>query len=239
MQNAHERENSYVMRQITRINARGRQVVDDLVLKEETYSVFCNEKKIADLHCLPFFLEQLAVGYLFCRSHLQTRDDITQVGIDKASRTVRVDLESSPAAKQWNGEGEICLARVDIHRLQENFNDRCELFRKTGAAHSCALADSNGILVFMEDIARHNALDKVIGEMILSGISPAGKALIFSGRLAFDMLEKTTRSGVKLLIAPGAPSLAAVEQAEQNQLTLLGFVRRDNMNIYTHPHRVT
>jgi FdhD protein len=227
-----------VTRRITRINANGRQVVDDWLLREETYALFLGEKKIAELNCLPSFLEQLAVGHLFGRDLLRNRDDLARIKADPVSRTIQVDLRPSEEQPEPGAGEEIRLAVEDIHRLQESFNERCGLFRKTGAAHSCALAEPGGIMVFIDDVARHNALDKVIGEMVLAGISPAGKALIFSGRLALDMLEKAGRCGVKLLIAPGAPSLAAVEHAERGGLTLLGFVRKDNVNIYTHPHRV-
>jgi FdhD protein len=241
MENVRGMENSWVTRRITRSNANGRQVVDDRLLREETYSIFRGEEKVVALNCLPLFLEQLAVGHLFSRDMLRNRDDIARIKADPVSCAVQVDLKPHPMEKQTApdpGE-EISLTVEDIHRLQDSFNERCDLFRKTGAAHSCALAEPGGITVFMEDAARHNALDKVIGEMILTGIPPAGKALIFSGRLALDMLEKASRCEVKLLIAPGAPSSSAVEYAERGGLTLLGFVRRDNVNIYTHPHRVS
>ncbi|MDR2725437.1 MAG: formate dehydrogenase accessory sulfurtransferase FdhD [Candidatus Adiutrix sp.] len=232
-------ENSWVTRRIIRINANGSQVVDDRLLREETYSIFRGEEKVAALNCLPLFLEQLAVGHLFSRDMLRDRGDIARIRTDTVSRAVQVDLRTRPAEKQREPGEEITLTVENIHRLQESFNERCDLFRQTGAAHGCALAEPGGITIFMEDVARHNALDKVIGEMVLAGLSPAGKALIFSGRLALDMLEKASRGGVKLLIAPGAPSSAAVEHAERDGLTLLGFVRRDNVNIYTHPRRVS
>ena len=74
--------------------------------------------------------------------------------------------------------------------------------------------------------------------MLLQGLNPDGKILIFSGRLASDMLSKVVACGVRLLIAPGAPSLTSVEMAEAHGITLLGFVRRDNINIYTCPQRI-
>ncbi|MDL2272106.1 formate dehydrogenase accessory sulfurtransferase FdhD [Desulfovibrio sp. OttesenSCG-928-I05] len=133
---------------------------------------------------------------------------------------------------------EIALTPAQIHAMQAEFETRCELFRKTGASHSCALAGEEGIVLFMEDAARHNCLDKIIGAMLLRGISPRGKAMIFSGRLAADMLEKVSAIGVKLLIAPGAPSLAAVDIAGDRDITLLGFVRKGNINVYTGEKRI-
>lgn len=228
---------TYVERLITRIGPFGRGELEDVLLREEEWMLLCREKEITVFHCLPQDLEQLAVGHLYCRKILHSASEIKRIQIDEEERRINVTLDpiscfdSHPAA-------ETIFSAEEVHRLQGEFDARCILFRKTGAAHSCALVDERGIMVFREDVARHNALDKVIGEMVLKELPPAGKALVFSGRLASDMLEKVSVIGVKLVIAPGAPSLAAVELAEERDITLLGFVRRDNINIYTHPRRV-
>ena len=156
----------------------------------------------------------------------------------RSSGSIRITTTSEPSAGNTAEEAEVRLTSAQVHKLQAEFEEHCVLFRQTGAAHSCALATEKGILMFYEDIARHNALDKLIGAMQLQAVSPQGKLMIFSGRLAVDMLEKAVVSGVRLLIAPGAPSLASVELAEAKQVSLLGFVRKDNINIYTCPHRI-
>ena len=156
----------------------------------------------------------------------------------RTTGTIRITTNSEPSAGNAAEEAEVRLTAAEVHRLQAEFEERCVLFRQTGAAHSCALATAKGILMFYEDIARHNALDKLIGAMQLQRVPPQGKLMIFSGRLAVDMLEKAVVSGVRLLMAPGAPSLASVELAEARQVSLLGFVRKDNINIYTCPHRI-
>ena len=156
----------------------------------------------------------------------------------RAAGSILVSLAPPPAPETEAKQADLRLDAAQVHSLQAAFEERCALFRQTGAAHSCALATPEGILLFYEDIARHNALDKLIGAMQLQGVSPQGKLMIFSGRLAVDMLEKAAVSGVCLLMAPGAPSLASVELAQAMRISLLGFVRKDNINIYTCPHRV-
>ena len=156
----------------------------------------------------------------------------------RASGSILVSLAPPPEAEPGIKQADVRLNAAQVHSLQAAFEERCALFRQTGAAHSCALATPEGILLFYEDIARHNALDKLIGAMQLQDVPPEGKLMIFSGRLAVDMLEKAAVSGVRLLMAPGAPSLASVELAETMRITLLGFVRKDNINIYTCPHRI-
>lgn len=229
-----------VSRRITRINARGRMEVVDTLLREEGWNIFLNGEKIETLFCLPADLEALAVGHLFYKGLCKSLEQIVSVRVDAAAKAVHVEAGSDDGAPgRAPLPGEVSLSPGEILRLQRIFDDSCSLFHCTGAAHSCALADKDGLIIFMSDIARHNALDKVVGEMLRTGEEAGGKALIFSGRLALDMLEKSARSGVRLLIAPGAPSLPAVERAERAGITLLGFVRSDNINIYTHPERVT
>jgi FdhD protein len=211
---------------------------EDFLIREEKWSLVVNGEMIAELHCLPSELEQLAAGHLLSRGRLRRAGEIEKMELDEAGKKIIVKLNPAPGPDRPPEEDGITLSASDIHRLQSEFNERGELFRRTGAVHSVALADQGGIIVFLEDVARHNALDKVIGEMLLRGLSPAGKALIFSGRLALDMLQKVCASGIKLLIAPGAPTASGVSLAKENGITLLGFVRKDNINIYTHEKRV-
>lgn len=250
---------------LTRINHLGRYEVDDLLLREEAYNLICNGKTVACLHCMPDKLEELAVGRLFTLGLLQDAHQIRSLNIlpPTASRpqaatdakgtavklrvpdapdqrpagSMTVTLDAPPPAVP-EPEDDIRLTANRVHELQAEFEELCNLYRLTGAAHSCALADPSGVLLFYEDIARHNALDKLIGAMLLRGIGPQGKLMIFSGRLALDMLEKASACGVRLLVAPGAPSLAAVELARTVNTTILGFVRQGNINIYTCPHRI-
>lgn len=226
-----------VDRTITRIGPLGRSEVMDVLLREERYELACNGIVVAELHCMPSMLQELAVGRLRTLGLLQQISALQALCIDETKRFIETTVvaTSVPAAAV---PGDVCLAPAQVHALQQAFNERCDLFRATGAAHSCALATPDNLLLFCEDIARHNALDKVIGAMLLQDLNPDGKILIFSGRLASDMLSKVVACGVKLLIAPGAPSLTSVEMAEAYGITLLGFVRRDNINIYTCPQRI-
>ena len=228
------------VRTITRIGPGFRREVEDFLIREVIWHLVVNGENFAELNCLPSNLEQLAAGHLLTLGRLRQAAEIEKITIDEEAKKILVKLNPSPqAAAGRPDEGDFTLSAADIHRLQNEFNDRGELFRQTGAAHSVALADKGGILVFFDDVARHNALDKVIGEMLLRGLSPSSKALFVSSRLATDMLRKVRAIGVKILVAPGAPTAEGVNLAEENGITLLGFVRPDNINVYTHPHRIS
>lgn len=226
-----------VDRTITRIGPSGRHEVMDVLLREERYELVCNGIMVAELHCMPSLLRELAVGRLRTLGLLQEISALQTLCIDEKKRVIETIVAAS-SAPDATTPGDVRLAPAQVHALQQAFNERCDLFRATGAAHSCSLATPDNLLLFCEDIARHNALDKVIGAMLLQDLNPDGKIIIFSGRLASDMLSKVVACGVKLLIAPGAPSLTSVEMAEAYGITLLGFVRRDNINIYTCPQRI-
>ncbi len=130
------------------------------------------------------------------------------------------------------------FAAALLSALVRELTRRSELHRSTGGVHGAALADRDGILVFREDIGRHNAIDKVIGHQLAAGGSFAGKVLLSSGRLTSEVVRKACRAGVPVVVSPGAPTDRSVALARQAGLTLVGFARGKRMNLYSAPERV-
>jgi FdhD protein len=114
-------------------------------------------------------------------------------------------------------------------------------FARTGGLHAAGLLDvAGGMRCVREDVGRHNAVDKVIGWAVQQGRLPlSSTVLCVSGRASFELTQKAVLAGIPILVAVSAPSSLAVELAEQAGLTLVGFARGDQMNVYTHPERVT
>jgi FdhD protein len=128
-----------------------------------------------------------------------------------------------------------------IVAMPEKLRAQQKLFSKTGGLHAAAAFDHNGeIIVLREDVGRHNAVDKVIGWLLLNGKLPATEyALLVSGRASFELMQKAVVARMPLLAAVGAPSSLAIDLAKEFHMTLIGFLRGPNFNIYAAAQRVT
>jgi len=113
-------------------------------------------------------------------------------------------------------------------------------FSKTGGIHASALFNTNGEpLVIREDVGRHNALDKVIGHSFKNSIFDTNKQFIAcSGRLSFELVQKSLMANIGLLMGVGAPTSLAIDLAKQSDMTLIGFVKSDSFNIYCGENRI-
>ena len=132
------------------------------------------------------------------------------------------------------------LSGSAISALPESLRARQAVFDKTGGLHGAALFTDEGSLVNdAEDVGRHNAVDKVIGVMVLEERLPCtGLGLVVSGRTSFEIVQKAWLAGIEIICAVSAPSSLAVELADEAGITLIGFARERGFNIYSHPNRV-
>ena len=124
--------------------------------------------------------------------------------------------------------------------LPGRLRERQRVFDRTGGLHAAGLFTSEGELVSLrEDVGRHNAVDKVIGEQVLATRVPADDHVLqVSGRASFEIVQKAAMAGIPIVSAVSAPSSLAVEAGERFNMTIVGFVRDGRCNVYTHPERV-
>jgi FdhD protein len=136
----------------------------------------------------------------------------------------------------FNAAGKPMTISKDIlFGLQDTLREKQSVFVETGGIHAAALFTPNGNLILVrEDVGRHNALDKVIGNALLSGLCPLEQTiLLLSGRASYELIQKASMAGIRIIASVGAPSSLAVSLAREMKITLIGFLRDRRFNIYT------
>jgi FdhD protein len=113
-----------------------------------------------------------------------------------------------------------------------------ELYREVRGVHSSALSDGERIVIKAEDIGRHNTLDKIAGRMLQERPQLQRKILVTTGRVSSEMLQKSGRIGAAVVISRTSPSSLSIRLAQEMGITLIGYARRDQFNVYAHPERI-
>jgi FdhD protein len=142
-------------------------------------------------------------------------------------------------------EDAACAARQEtfpqplLSRCFQAMSSRQNTFSRTGGSHAAAVFTVQGeLLAFGEDVGRHNAVDKAVGELWESGRLREGVLLCVSGRVSYEIAAKVRRAGFAILAAVSAPSSLAVEFCRESDITLIGFCRGDRATVYSHPERL-
>lgn len=153
----------------------------------------------------------------------------------------KTSIEAIKTISDYNNiEDNIRIPKAGFFQLEKQLKQQQAVFETTGGLHASALFDLQGKLITLrEDVGRHNALDKLIGASFLKDELPlTNKILLLSGRASFELVQKATMAGIKIIAAVGAPSSLAVELAKEADITLIGFLRNEQFNIYCGEQRI-
>ncbi len=238
--------------------------IEDTIVREFPLTIVLNDQELVTMLCSPANQKELAVGFLYSEGLIETREEIKNVTLHEGTGVIRVETEGGDelsrevlfsrlitsgcgrgasfySATDVTGkkvESLLQISVVEILALTRDFQHRSETFRATGGVHSAALCDTSNIVVFNEDIGRHNALDKVFGECLLNSIPTDDRLVITSGRISSEILLKVARRNIPVLISKSAPTNLGVKMANELGITLVGFVRGKRANVYTNTWRV-
>lgn len=227
------------------------------VVDEVPVSVIVNGRTAATMMTSPVMLRELAVGFLLTEGVIRRLDEIEALA--ERENTVEVitknpnkllfskksvlsgcggttsflDMRRSPKVSS----ALVVAPETVIGAVRDLLNS--PLHRLTGGVHGVGLVRADGTVVaFVEDIGRHNALDRVIGYAALNGVATGDCFVVCTGRISSEMARKCLRTGIPLIVSRGATTTLAVTMAEKGGLAIIGFVRAGRMNIYTHPEHL-
>ncbi len=250
---------------IKRITGESREETSDLVTRELPLTIILNNQELVTMLCSPENLNYLAVGFLASEGLIRASSEIKKMLIDSQRGIVRVETtedkgfarellfkrlitsgcgrgasfySAADAGTLVKIESSLTVSARIILAMVKEFQHRSEIYRATGGVHSAALCNVSNILVFAEDIGRHNAIDKIFGQCLLEDIPTDDKLIITSGRISSEILLKVAKRSIPIIVSVSAPTDVGVRLAQELGVTLIGFVRGNRMNIYTHDFRV-
>ncbi|ARI77711.1 formate dehydrogenase accessory sulfurtransferase FdhD [Halobacillus mangrovi] len=247
-----------------RINKHTATPVKDEVAEEFPLTLIINGEEFATMVCSPTNLEELVIGYLAAEGVIRTGKDLLGFSVDEDTGFAYVETgrkipDLAAQQKRWIGSccgksrafyfqndastaktvmGHFTIKPDQCTKLMDNFQEGARMFQRTGGVHQAALGTKDGIEVQFADIGRHNALDKLYGYTIKNRVRLKDKVIIFSGRISSEVLLKVSKMGIGCLLSKSAPTDLALQLADDLNITAVGFVRGDRMNVYTHPERI-
>lgn len=235
----------------------------DVVVEEWPVVISVNSLKLATVLCLPTSLRELAIGLSAYLGLVKRAADVQQVDVDYTARRVglRLDVEDSAIRRSvqllitstcgsnvYGGEmprlpdaaspGRFRVRLTHVIECIHALRRMGPVFGRTGGTHGAAFSDGRGIRLFFEDIGRHNAVDKVIGSALRTGVDLRRGVLISSGRLSSEMVVKAARQAIPVVASRSAVTSNAIELARKYGITFVGFARGGRANVYTAPERV-
>ncbi len=252
-----ETMNTFDTIKILRIKDGSAKEIEDIVAVEKKVRISVNGRHALSLYCTPMMVREFVVGVIHNEGLINGEWCAERISIEYGEEIV-VDVPSSGSLRE--GEKVItsgCAGGVSlsaeppgeisddssfkaetVRNIFGEFQKKSEGYRATGGVHSAALTDGSHVLAFAEDIGRHNAVDKVIGYCLLENIPFEGRIMLASGRLSSEIVSKCARCRIPVVVSRAAPTSLAVEIARSTDLTLIGFVRGNRMNVYAGRQRI-
>jgi len=235
------------------------QPISTGVVSEYPVQLIVNGREIATLIGSPHDLRFLVAGFLFLQGFVSTLSDFQMFGVCEESGSANVRIKGElperlkPVLTSGCGTGvsfsmpdansKTPISAENVQRVQashifglmDELARRADQYRSHGGIHSAAIGRAGRIMLYAEDLGRHNTLDRLAGEALFKGISLAGAELVTSGRVSTEMVAKAAMIGVRLIASRTSPTDMAVELCNHAGICLAGYVRGGSFIVYSHP----
>jgi FdhD protein len=247
-----------------RFTKEGKSPIEKAVAREFMLTIFLNGQELVTMMCSPKDLKYLAVGFLVSEGLLSNIDEIKNIDVDEWQGIVRVETNKAIEADSrffakrlitsgcgggaaFYSDADIAVTKLEsrtkistdeVFTLAQEFQRRSELYLSTHGVHSAALCDRATILIFQEDIGRHNAIDKIFGNCLLEKINTVDLAIISSGRVSSEIMHKVAKRDIPIVISISEPTSLGVKIADNYGITLIASVRGNKFDVYTNDWRV-
>jgi FdhD protein len=232
---------------------------------ETPVTIMLNGEDLVTLLASPDHLDCLAAGYLHSEGFIRGKSDLVKIVVDQAHGIVRVEtaeVDDQDPSRIYKriitsgcGRGTSFYSSADatskrvqasatvtpgmVYEMARQFQHTSKIYLETHGVHSAGLYDQGNLLIFHEDIGRHNAIDKIVGQCLMDGVEMSGKIIVTSGRVTSDILYKISKRDIPILISVSSATNMAVRLADSLNITLIGGVRGAKMNVYTHNWRIS
>ncbi|GAF17533.1 formate dehydrogenase chain D [Bacillus sp. JCM 19046] len=258
----------YGKREVTKYADGEQKTFSDTVAVEVPITIKVNGEEFVTVVCSPEYIEDMVIGYLASEGVIDSFRMVQSIRYDQTNGYVHVSLsrELSQLHQLLQGKRYITsccgmsrqgfifasdskttktmksrnvhLTDQECFKLMNELQSEAHVFKQTGGVHNAALATKDGIVLMRMDIGRHNALDKLYGYCLRNGISLTDKVMLFSGRLSSEILLKVAKIGCEIVLSKSAPTDRALMIAEELEITAVGFIRAQSMNVYTCSERI-
>lgn len=237
----------------------GWEPIDSRVISEAPVTLFVNGESWLTFMCTPTHLDALGVGFLFNESIITSANEISVVTVCKngcqldiwlkrvvdkpehwrrtsgctggATATDSIAVKTTDISTELLQPEMILAGMDDLLRLQE-------LYRSTRGVHCSMLTDGEGTTLLAEDIGRHNTLDKLAGRLLLEKPALRRRLVFTTGRISSEMLQKSARLGACAVVSRTSPTALSIRLAEELGITVIGYARRNQFNVYAHTERL-
>jgi FdhD protein len=235
------------------------------LIKEQPVTLYLNGREVVTLLCAGHHLDELAAGFCFAEGFVETPADLESIEVNEAEGKVNLLIRSDVSLMErlWQkrtvtsgcGKGSMFYysldallsrpvgssLRVSAKQVLDRVDDLNRLsktYRRTHGVHNSAAAEGDRLVLFRDDIGRHNAVDMIVGHFFLNALSLEDKLLITTGRLTSEILIKAAKMRIPFLVSRNTATNLAVELARSLNITLIGYARAGKFTVYSGEERI-